>query len=177
MLLHAARATEIRGRRGLDGAGTNQDCRRPHRVHPGRTMRAPLTAGPGARLQRLGRYLRELASLKTEDFEAFVRSAQQSRNLTFTALLETRLREHQWASRVLGRRCEEGDRSRAANGNRKRITSCRAISRNAHRGGRRPPSHSGACCEVRRAAGGLADSRRGRQAAAREPATACLMPV
>jgi hypothetical protein len=54
----------------------------------------PLTAGPGARLQRLGRFLRELASLKTEDFEAFVRSAQQLRNLTFTALLETRLREH-----------------------------------------------------------------------------------
>jgi hypothetical protein len=54
----------------------------------------PLTAGAGARLQRLGRYLRELASLKTADFEAFVRSAQQSRNLTFTALLETRLSEH-----------------------------------------------------------------------------------
>jgi hypothetical protein len=54
----------------------------------------PRTAGHGPRLHRLGWYLQELASLKTADFEAFVRSAQQVRNLTFNALLETRLREH-----------------------------------------------------------------------------------
>jgi hypothetical protein len=46
-----------------------------------------------------------LASLKTGDFEAFVRSAQQLRNLTFTALLEARLSEHRaspafWADDV-----------------------------------------------------------------------------
>lgn len=58
-------------------------------VHPG-----PPAAGPGDRLRRLGAYLRELASLETRGFEAFVRGAQQMRNLTFTALLETRLGEH-----------------------------------------------------------------------------------
>ena len=48
----------------------------------------------GEKLRRLGSYLRELASLETEGFEAFVRGAQQMRNLTFTVLLETRLAEH-----------------------------------------------------------------------------------
>jgi hypothetical protein len=42
----------------------------------------------------LGPYLRSLASLKPADFEAFVRSAQQMRNLIFTTLLETRLSEY-----------------------------------------------------------------------------------
>ena len=55
---------------------------------------APAAGGPSARLHRLGQYLRELASLKSEDFEAFLRSAQQLRTMAFTALLETRLREH-----------------------------------------------------------------------------------
>ena len=54
----------------------------------------PLAGGPGENLRRLGTYLRELASLEAGAFEAFVRGAQQMRNLTFTALLETRLREH-----------------------------------------------------------------------------------
>jgi hypothetical protein len=52
------------------------------------------TASRGVRLHQLGTYLRSVASLRIEDFEAFVRSAQQLRNLTFTALLETRLGEH-----------------------------------------------------------------------------------
>jgi hypothetical protein len=55
---------------------------------------APATGGHGTRLRRLGTYLRELASLKSEDFEAFVGGAQQMRNLTFIALLESRLNEH-----------------------------------------------------------------------------------
>ncbi len=46
------------------------------------------------RLQRLGKYLRELASLRIEDFEAFVTSAQQLRNLTLTTLLEARVSQH-----------------------------------------------------------------------------------
>jgi hypothetical protein len=54
----------------------------------------PRAADPGEKLRRLGSYLRELASLETEGFEAFVRGAQQMRNLTFTVLLETRLAEH-----------------------------------------------------------------------------------
>jgi len=58
-------------------------------LHPG----APATAH-GEKLRRLGAYLRELASLETAGFEAFVRGAQQMRNLTFTTLLETRLSEH-----------------------------------------------------------------------------------
>jgi hypothetical protein len=53
-----------------------------------------LTAGPAERLLHLGRYLRQLASLNALEFEAFVRSAQELRNLTFTALLEARLSEH-----------------------------------------------------------------------------------
>ena len=47
-----------------------------------------------ARLQRLGKYLRDLGSLTIDDFEAFVSAAQHLRNLAATTLLETRLREH-----------------------------------------------------------------------------------
>jgi len=50
--------------------------------------------GDAARLQRLGKYLRDLGSLTIEDFEAFVSTAQQLRNVAATTLLETRLREH-----------------------------------------------------------------------------------
>jgi hypothetical protein len=50
--------------------------------------------GHGTRLRRLGKYFRELAALKTEEFEAFMGSAQQLRNLTLAALLETRLSEY-----------------------------------------------------------------------------------
>ena len=62
-------------------------------------------AGGAARFQHLGRYLRDLASLTIDDFEAFVNAAQQLRNLAATTLLETRLREHRaspafWADDV-----------------------------------------------------------------------------
>ena len=93
-LLHAPR--EARGFAG-DEAWTEPERVRMADVliasilafHPG-----PPAAGHGETLRRLGAYLRELASLETEGFEAFVRGAQQMRNLTFTALLETRLGEH-----------------------------------------------------------------------------------
>ena len=52
------------------------------------------SGSPSARVHRLGAYLRELASLKREDFESFLRTAQQARTLAFIALLETRLRQH-----------------------------------------------------------------------------------
>ncbi len=62
-------------------------------------------AGGAARFQHLGKYLRDLASLTIDDFEAFVNAAQQLRNLAATTLLETRLREHRaspafWADDV-----------------------------------------------------------------------------
>ena len=62
-------------------------------------------AGGAARFQQLGKYLRDLGSLPTDDFEAFVGAAQQLRNLAATTLLETRLREHRalpdfWADDV-----------------------------------------------------------------------------
>ena len=58
-----------------------------------------------ARFQSLGKYLGDLASLRLDDFEAFVTAAQQLRNLAATTLLETRLREHRaspafWADDV-----------------------------------------------------------------------------
>jgi len=48
-------------------------------------------AGDAGRWQRLGRFLRELASLRLEEFAAFVTSAQHLRDLTLSSLLETRL--------------------------------------------------------------------------------------
>jgi len=50
--------------------------------------------GETTRLQRMGGFLRELASVRLEEFEMFVASAQQLRNLTLTNTLETRLREY-----------------------------------------------------------------------------------
>jgi hypothetical protein len=47
-----------------------------------------------ARLQRLGKYLRDLGSLTIDDFETFVGSARQLQNLAATAALEACLREH-----------------------------------------------------------------------------------
>jgi hypothetical protein len=53
-----------------------------------------VAGGYGAGLRRLGTYLRDLAQLKIDEFEAFVTSAQRLRNLTLAARLETRLSEY-----------------------------------------------------------------------------------
>jgi len=51
-------------------------------------------AGDAGRWQRLGRFLRELASLPIAEFAVFVASAQQLRDLTLSNLLETRLAQY-----------------------------------------------------------------------------------
>ena len=59
----------------------------------------------GERLCRLGRYLRDLAALGADDFDMFLGSAQQLRNLTLISLLQERLAEYRaspafWADDV-----------------------------------------------------------------------------